>query len=148
MNAENAEKNIWDQMRALTQSLVRMAQWSVTTLAGLQTALFFIRKDLREMLHVPMGQALPFRVWIVGFVMIVFVTTIFMLMTNWTSKRLRYYIGQLKALPAAYDTDTIKLYPEIPKDMTIRYYIRAVYIFFPLFDVSVYAAQRFLVPHS
>jgi len=117
MNAENAEKNLWDQIRSLTQISVRLAQWGITTLLGLLTALFFIRRELHEGLgNLPPKHPLPVLYFIVGNLILWLVAVMFYRMSSWIRKRIFYYIGCLRKLPEMYPDDKVKVYPEIPRE--------------------------------
>jgi hypothetical protein len=42
------EAILWEELRGLRDISLRLLQWGVTALASLQTALFFLRKDIYE----------------------------------------------------------------------------------------------------
>jgi hypothetical protein len=141
MNAENAEKNIWDQIRSLTMVQVRLCQWGVTTLVGLETAIVFIRKDYIDMLKLPSGTPLLPRQQLVGTFVLFVVAFMFFMMSRWISHRLLYYMEALRKLPQQYPGVDIRIYPEIPQDRSVRYYPRILYFFFPCFDLFLYVCK-------
>jgi hypothetical protein len=116
MNVENIEKNLWDQIRSLTQVLFRLFQWGLTTLVGVQTAIVFIRKDYAEMLKIPNGKPLAPQHYLIGTCVLLIVAIMFFLMTKWISRRLLYYIDALRNLPQQYPNENIRIYPDIPHD--------------------------------
>jgi hypothetical protein len=42
------EKILWEEVRGIREITLKLLQWSVTALASLETALFFLRKDIYE----------------------------------------------------------------------------------------------------
>ena len=135
MNAENAEKNIWDQMRSLTQIQVRVMQGGVTTLVGLQAAIFFLRKDYAEISRLRPGSHLPWFYQFIGAFILLLVAIIFFLISSWIGKRIMFYLQALRELPKQFPNDNVQIYPVIPKDVRVRYYTRFFYFFFPALDL-------------
>jgi Trk-type K+ transport system membrane component len=82
-NAELKEKEmlLWDEIRDLRGVALKMLQWGVTVLAALQTALFFLRKDLYERMienqELQKGQMLPWSKYIFGTFFLTFVALLF-----------------------------------------------------------------------
>lgn len=141
MNAENAERNLWDQIRSVTQISMRVIQGGITILAGLLTAIAFYRKDMTEMMHYDKAKPYPFGHWIIGFLILVIVAWIFTGMSMWVRKRLSFYVEALSNLPKAYPDEPVKLYPEFPSDRSIVNYTRWIFWLFPLIDVILYMAR-------
>jgi hypothetical protein len=132
MNAENAEKNLWDQIRSLTQISVRLAQWGIGTLLGLLTAIFFLRKEtFGAFPGTTPGHPLFFWRFVTGNLFLWFVAVLFYRMSKWIRRRIFYYIAKLRELPQAYPSDNVKLYPEFPPDgpVTQAFWRRAIDLF-------------------
>ena len=163
VNAENAERNLWDQIRSITQISVRLAQWGITTLLGLWTALFFIRKEMLEMLPaVPVGHPLSFARFLPGNLVLWAIAGLFYRMSKWLRKRLFFYIAQFKGLPEAYPGENVKVYPPIPSESknvqtfwervialikitdnnrTMGIHMGALFFFVPFSDCAFYGLQ-------
>ena len=163
MNAENAEKNLWDQMRSITQISIRIAQWGITTLLGLLTALFFIRREMLAGLpDLPPRHPLPVIRFIPGNLVLWVVAILFFRMSSWIRKRLFYYMNALRELPKAYPDDKVKVYPPLPEtntstpvdsqktwpllrithnNKTMGVHIVTLFFFVPIADCILYATQ-------
>jgi hypothetical protein len=162
MNAENAERNLWDQIRSLTQISIRLAQWGITALLALLTALFFIRNEMRtSLVDLPRDHPLPWWRFIPGDLILWMVAILFFRMSAWIRKRLFYYIEALRNLPKEFPEQAVRVYPEFPKDTTAEpppgktfpslrithhnrtmgIHIVALFFFVPLADCILYGLQ-------
>lgn len=145
VNAENAEKNLWEQIRSLTQLQLRICQWGVTTLVALQAALTFLRRELVEMLKLTPGQPLPASRHLIGTFVIFIVAAVFSWMSVFVSERARYYIKAMDQLPKEYPNDNVKVYPVVPRSgRAIGWLARSIFFFFPVFDLGVWFVRSLL----
>lgn len=141
MNAENAEKNLWDQIRSVTQLQMRVIQGGITILSALLMAIAFYRKDMSEMLGINNKIPYPFGHWIIGFSILLIVTFIFYSISSWIRSRLFYYLEALRNLPNEYPGDNVKVYPEIPKDTSVINFTRLIFWVFPFIDFFIYSVK-------
>jgi hypothetical protein len=161
MNAENAERNLWDQIRSLSQISVRLAQWGLATLLGFWTALYFVRRDmlptpssppaapvlpaapsgLAELAFIlPARHPLPVVRFIFGNLVLWAVAYMFYKMSGWIRQRLFYYIKSLRALPEEYPQESIRVYPTMPdNNRTMGVHMVTLFFFVPCADCFVYA---------
>jgi hypothetical protein len=126
------ERILREEIRALHIAGMRILQWGVTVLVSVQTALFFVRRDItgeyasRGLLHA--GEPLPFHRYIIGSFFLLVLATIFSRMTYRTSLRLYNYKRQLlECLPSGIE--------ELGRFPELRILGAAVYFVFPLLDV-------------
>src|ERR1035437_2728013 len=159
MNAENAEKNLWDQVRSLSQISVRLAQWGLATLLGFWTALYFVRKDMLGALSSPLvtpspsptassaldafllqaRHPLPIVRFVIGNVLLWLVDFMFYKMSNWIRTRLFFYIKCFEELPTIYPDENVRVYPKMPpNNRTMGINIVALFFFVPFADCVLY----------
>ena len=141
MNIENAEKNLWDQIRSVTQIQMRVMQGGITILSGYIVAVAFYRKQNSEYLELPKGEPYPLSHWWIGFVILLIIAFVFHKIRLWVSGRLFYYIDALHKLPEEYNENDYRIYPKIPCDTSITKYTTWVFWVFPLFDIIVYCSH-------
>ena len=156
---KSPEELIREEIQSLRDLMLRLIQWGVSILVALQTALYFVRRDVikslidRELTSTTtMGQAvdklvqagkldagalLPWRRYIAGTYFLLFVALIFAGITIYGSMQYRHYKQQLAQHVSSGITD-VQVY-KMP-----RWLILLVFLFFPLFDVLV----RLLLPHA
>jgi len=141
MDAENAEKNLWDQIRSVTQVQMRVIQGGITILSALLMAIAFYRKDMSDVMGYDNKLPYPFSHWIIGFLLLIIVAFIFYNISLWVRKRLFYYIEALRNLPKEYPDDNVKIYPEIPKDTSVINFTRLIFWVFPSIDFVIYTVK-------
>jgi hypothetical protein len=162
MNAENAERNLWDQIRSITQISIRLAQWGIATLLGLLTALFFIRREVAEASGIAAGHPVAIVRFITGNIILWGVAILFFRMSKWLRKRLFFYMTKLRELPNEYPNENVRVYPEIPRDApdpkriwqrllfflkitddnrTMGVHIGTLFFFVPIVDCILYSLQ-------
>ena len=126
------ERILREEIRALHVAGMRVVQWGVTVLISLQTALFFVRRDVtneyvgRGLLHA--GEPLPWHRYIIGSAFLFILAMIFARMSQRTSERLYNYKKQLlECLPSGIE--------EIGRFPDMRFLMIGVYFIFPLLDI-------------
>jgi len=126
------ERILRKEIRALHIAGMQIMQWGVTVLVSLQTALFFVRRDIiseyvsRGLLH--SGEPLPWHRYIIGSVFLFVLATILARMSHRTSQRLYHYRKQLlECLPSGIE--------EIGRFPELRALAVGVYFVFPLLDI-------------
>jgi hypothetical protein len=96
------EKLLWEELLALRDMSFKMLQWCVTVLASLETALFFVRKDIYEKMLaanlIGTADPLPLRVFVRGTVFLFVVAVIFGWLNFRVANRLRTLRAQLVKL--------------------------------------------------
>lgn len=155
---KSKEEVLRDEIRSLRDLLFRIIQWGVSVLVAVQTALFFVRKEVVKSLidrevsptvttkeafehlvqahQLSNGGYLPWQRYLLGTGFLFAVALIFSALTIYGSKQYRHYRQQLIANLESGVTP-----PELHK--TPRRLIVTMYMFFPAFDVLV----RWLLPH-
>lgn len=114
--------------------MMELCKWGVTTLIGLQTALFFLRNAAIGRMNasgeLPPGQHLPLGMYLVGTGILSVVAAIFVGITIVTSNHYRHYHGLLKA-----NNESGLAVPEIKNSGRILVFI--LYFMFPLLDILI-----------
>jgi len=81
--------------------MLKLCQWAVTTLIGLQTAIFFLHTvNLQRMVadnELKPGEHLPWNMYLMGTFVLAVVAFVFAGMTMLTSKHYRFYLDLLLA---------------------------------------------------
>lgn len=156
---KSTEEMLREEIQSLRDVLFRLVQWGVSVLVALQTALYFVRRDVIKYLidrelapNVTMKQAvdalvnahklaaeglLPWRRYIAGTYFLLFVSLVFAGVTIYGTKQYRHARGEL----AKYCTSGIA--PPNASNVPLAL-ILLMFLFFPLFDVAV----RLLLPHA
>ena len=88
------------EIRALRTTVLRVNQWGVTVLASIETALYFIRRDVLEHLRIekPSVSALPADHYLRGTLFLLLVAVLFFLIGMRGSVRITGYRKELKRL--------------------------------------------------
>lgn len=129
------EELLRDEVRALQFIMVRVMSWGVTILVSVQTALFFVRKDVA--LSIDSGVAgasshqgaleVPLNRYLLGTFFLTLLATIFFRLSLYVSTRLRHYRRQLENCPSGII--------ELPSRNGSRPWVACVFYVFPLVDI-------------
>lgn len=155
---KSKEEIIREEIRSLRDLLFRMIQWGVSVLVAVQTALFFVRKEIvkglieRELSpggttkqaidalvqsgQLDLGGYIPMHRYVIGTSFLFAVALIFSVLTVYGSNQYRHY---RQLLDANLESDVTP--PELKNGP--RRLIVAMYMFFPFFDLLI----RFFLPH-
>lgn len=153
------EEMIREEIQSLRDVLFRLIQWGVSVLVALQTALYFVRRDVIKSLidrelapDVTMKQAvatlvsanklaveglLPWKRYIAGTYFLLFVSLIFAGVTIYGIKQYRHARSELARHAISGITP-----PDVSNVPLVL--IVVMFLFFPAFDVAV----RLLLPHA
>jgi hypothetical protein len=130
--AKSKEEIIREEMRAASDMMLKLCQWAVTTLIGLQTAIFFLRSSVIERMlangELPKGEPLPWNMYLMGTFILAVVAGIFSAMTLLAGKQYRHYHLLLMA-------NNQSGLPVPPPTNLGRILIFALYFTFPLLDI-------------
>jgi len=156
---KSTEEMLREEIQSLRDVLFRLVQWGVSVLVALQTALYFVRRDVIKSLidrelapNVTMKQAvetlvkaeklaaealLPWWRYIAGTCFLLFVSLVFAGVTIYGTKQYRHARSEL----AKHVTSGIT--PPQTSNVPLMLIV-LMFLFFPLFDVFV----RLLLPHA
>jgi hypothetical protein len=144
---KSTEETLREEIRALRELHFKVMQWGVSLLATLETALFFVRREMRDSLielhRLAPGDQLPSLVYYIGSVALVLVACIFIYFSLAISRRTKGYTEQLK--PPVIQTGIVEL-PLRSKLWTVSI-ILFTYLLIPLFDVLKKSYADFLLAH-
>lgn len=128
------EKLLWEELRDLRDVALRLLQWGVTVLASLQTAIFFLRKDVYERMlaskELTPDHHLPWNRYLVGTVFLFILASIFTYLLILVGNRYRKLREQLVA------TNLYQIEHGDAKK-SARWVTVLVFFIFPLLDVFV-----------
>jgi hypothetical protein len=128
------EKILWEELRSLRDVSFRLLQWGVTVLASLQTAIFFLRKEVRDTMvaskelesHLP----LPFARYLMGTLVLSVVAVICCYLVALTGIRYRKMRDQLVA------TNYYGIAHGEPKK-SARIVVFFIFLAFPILDIVI-----------
>lgn len=133
------EHLLWEEIRAIRDIALKMLQWGVTALASLQTALFFLRKDVYERMlaagEISPGQHLPMGLYFRGTAFLLMVAVIFAYLLFLTGNRYRKIRVQLVAI-------NIYGIEHGPVSKSARWVVFLVFGAFPILDVLIRLSLR------
>ena len=131
-SGKSKEELLREEVRFYVDMQQKYMQWGLTVLVSLQTAIFFVRRDLTQayldsgVIH--RGQELPWLRYLVGTGFISVCALVFWKLTNRVSLQYRHYKDQLTKTNRSGIVDM----PTTGVSSWIRY----VYFAFPLYDVA------------
>jgi hypothetical protein len=133
------EQLLWEELRSIRDIALKMLQWGVTALASLQTALFFLRKDVYERMlllkELLPGQHLPWAMYLRGTLFLLMVAVIFSYLLFLTGNRYRKIRAQLVKL-------NVYQIEHGQASKSARWVVLFVYFAFPVLDVIIRASFR------
>jgi len=131
------EEILWTEMQSLRELMLRLAQWGVTVMVALQTIIYYVRRDIVERLvaakQLPVGSSVPLDRWVIGFVVLCLVATMFTAMTVLLAKQWRSVRSQLSHTSKTGSGIAHKPFLRIPG----RWWVIGVYYTFPLMDLFI-----------
>jgi hypothetical protein len=138
------EEILREEIRALREVILKLYQWGVAFIATLQTAIFFIRREvltgLIESGSLPKGALLPLWRYFFGTAVVFLIAIFFTMLSISVGNRLRWYQKQLSELrDCAQTTGKIISGVQEPPQNKARYLLRwiviALYFLFPCLDI-------------
>ena len=130
-NRKSKEEFLSEELRAVADFATRHFQWGVTLLISVQTALFFVRRDVLNGLIdggiIPKGSELPIPRYVIGTLFLFVVATILSMVGARHAKQYRHYKMQLAESRQSGIVD-------LPIKHTARW-MYALYYIFPIIDV-------------
>jgi hypothetical protein len=131
---KSKEELLREEVRAAQDLLFRINQWAITVILSLQTAIYFVRRDiLAEYITrgiTKPGEPLPWNRYLVGTFGLLIVASIFSFMTFIVSRRYRDYREQL----AEGSESGIR---DWPVNRYARWTVVGLYYIFPLLDLLI-----------
>ena len=130
------EEILWEEMRSVRDLIFRTLQWGVTVLASLQTAIFFLRKEVKDAMvnsipsQLKATESLPIERYLVGTTILGLVSLICCYIVSLYGNRYRAITKQLR------DSNCFGISYEAPRK-TARYAVFLVFIAFPLLDIAI-----------
>lgn len=122
------ERMLREELRALQFIIVRVMTWGVTVLVSVQTALFFVRRDVAHAeatnsvtLEIPLNR------YLLGTFFLTLLATIIFRLWLYVSTRLRHYRKQLENCPSGII--------ELPVRNGSRPWVALIFYIFPMVDI-------------
>ena len=127
------ERMLRREVRFMRGATMRVAQWGLTVMIALYTAIGFLRQHVRDQLlgakQIEPWQALPAYRYILGTLFLAVAALVFSVLMLRSGRILREYVGQLKNCPSG-------IADPVPTNWT-RGSMVFLFFAFPLFDVIV-----------
>ncbi len=131
---KSKEEMLREEVRAALDLLFRLNQWAITVILSLQTAIYFVRRDiLAEYISlgvVKAGEPLPWHRYLVGTGGLFIVASIFSFMTFIVGSRYRDYRKQLVESSESGILD-------LPSNRFSRLTVMGLYYIFPFLDFLI-----------
>jgi hypothetical protein len=131
------EELLWKEVQSLRELMLRLAQWGITVMAALHTAIYYVRRDIVERMvdaeQLKPGANLPLDRYVIGFLALVVVAFIFSSMSIAVSRQWRHMRQQLIDVAAAGSGIDVYTHPRVP----MRWGLVIIYFIFPLMDLLV-----------
>lgn len=125
-NAELLRK----ELRSIHVERLRLLQVGITLLAAIETALYYIRRDVYEHLGLKPPEVLPFGRFIIGTSILFIIALIFIYLTFSVSKRYHFFRHQ-------YEENCGDSLPLPPRDRWAKPAVILIYVIFPLVDLGI-----------
>lgn len=130
---KSKEEMLREEVRFYADTQQKYMQWGMTVMVGLQTAVFFVRRDLQltyiDAGIIKKGEELPYYRYGVGTVFFFLCAYVFWKLTNRVNVQYRFYKDQL----AENNESGIKDNPTSGVSNWMRY----LYFAFPVYDLAV-----------
>jgi len=130
------EEILREEIRALREIILKLYQWGVAFIATLQTAIFFIRREvlngLIESGRLPKGSLLPLWRYFFGTAVVFIIALFFTTLSRAVSTRYQWYQAQLREKI----TSGVKE-PESKsgRSTRLRWMVIGIYFLFPSLDI-------------
>ena len=130
------EEILREEIRALRELSIKLYQWGVAFIATLQTAIFFIRREvltgLIESGRLPKGSLLPAWRYFFGTAVVFVIALFFTTISRALSERHSFYQEQLmRKITSGVEEPP----PNRARAKRLRFVVIALYFMFPLLDV-------------
>lgn len=130
---KSKEEMIMDELRSLRETSVQLSQWGVAVLVAMQTAIYFVRKDVWQTLLdkklLGAGQPLPMQNYRLGTIGLLMVATIFSILTLLISRNAVHYRKQLLE-----DKTCLLTHRPLTRHYVAMGLICILYFLFPILD--------------
>jgi hypothetical protein len=130
---KSKEELLSEETRAAGDTALRLLQWGITLMISIQTALFFVRREILngyiDSGALPKGSPLPLGRYLIGTGFLCFLAMVLSMFTSRANQQYRNYKNQLIACRESGITD-----------LKVRYTGRwayALYFCFPIIDLLV-----------
>jgi hypothetical protein len=124
------ERMLREEIRSLQMISIRVMQWGVTGLVSVETALFFIRRDIA--MSYGDGKAgvlqIPVQRYLIGTFFLVILASVFFRISLYISTRMAHYRNQLGVKSESGIV-------EMPPRNGVRRWVFCLYFVFPLLDL-------------
>lgn len=124
------EEILWEEFPNVRGQLFRTFEWGVTVLASLQTANFFLQREMKVALKLPEEAPLPTRGFLIGFIIITIVSIIFCYLISLVGNRFRNIRQQL------IESDFYKI-DHVPLSKFARSSAFTVFLAFPAVNLVI-----------
>ncbi len=123
------------EIRHLQESAMSLLRWGLTVMLGVQTVIYYIRRDLVAQYvsqgRIAAGGLLPIQRYLVGTFVLVVIACLFSRMAYAASIRLGNYRSQLVA------ADLVSGIRELPRFPEFRYMMIGIFFVVPVLDILV-----------
>lgn len=130
------EEILREEIRALREVILKLYQWGVAFIATLQTAIFFIRREvltgLIESGRLPKGSLLPAWRYFFGTAVVFLIAIFFTTMSRAVGDRLRWYQEQLAV---KIESGVKEPPPNRMRANRLRWMVIGLYFLFPSLDL-------------
>jgi hypothetical protein len=145
IDRKRTEDILRQEIRSLRDIGLRLCEWGITLLASLETALWFVRQEVRESMiangKLAKTAPLPWPIYALGTIFLLLISLIFITLMMNVSKTSRAYRKQLaKRLESG-----IK---ELPVPKTSRRALICMFLLIPIVDVLFRVVVPWLLAHS
>jgi hypothetical protein len=141
---KTAEETIREELRALTSKMIDVYKWGVGVLAGMQTAFFFLRKDIYDRMllsgELQKNQYLPWNRYLIGTVVLIIMAFIFTGFSAFLRQRFYFYAKLLSDKNRCPDA-----LPLPPTPHWITFILVSLYFIFPIIDIAIRMVLHFQI---
>lgn len=135
LQVSRIEEILFERMGHSMDMTIKLAQWGITVLIGLQTAIFFVRKDMLIRVEKLLGAKydpllLPWSFHFIGTFFLLIIASIFCFLTYRATERYRHYKKQLVNISQ-------KSIEDIPVSRYFRKLILSFFFVFPAIDILI-----------
>jgi hypothetical protein len=136
------EQIVREEMRAISERLLALYQWGVTVLISVQTAIFFLRKDIFERMslngQLSKGQYIPWERYLIGTGVLFTIACVFLLLTRILRDRYKFYHVLLQDRDRFPDA-----LPVPPINPIVRFLLLLLFFIFPILDLAIRVTLHF-----
>ncbi len=133
---KTSEEIIREELRALTGKMMDVYKWGVSLLATMQTAFFFLRKDVYQRMldnhELAPGTYLPWNRYLIGTGVLLVVSLIFVGFSHFLRLRFYFYVKLLNDKSICENP-----VPLPPTPWWIGWILTTLYFTFPIMDIVI-----------